>query len=83
MIGKGRYRLLKLINQTNSLKLSAEKLGIANKTAYNYIKKIESKLGKPIIISHKGGPQAGGSTELNDTGKLLMKRYEELERRMR
>ena len=31
LLGKGRYELLKYINKTNSLKLSAKKVGISNK----------------------------------------------------
>ena len=78
LIGKGRYLLLKNIDDTNSLKKSAEKLGISYKTAYNYINKIENRLSEKIIISHKGGKEAGGYTNLTLLGKELIKRYEEV-----
>ena len=77
LLGKGRYELLKYINKTNSLKLSAKKVGISNKTAYNYIKKMENNLGKKVIDSHKGGKDAGGYTKLNSTGIELIEKYEE------
>lgn len=77
LLGKGRYELLKNINKTNSLKLSALKIGISNKTAYNYIKKIETNLGKKVINSYKGGKDAGGYTKLNSTGLELIEKYEE------
>jgi molybdate transport repressor ModE-like protein len=77
LLGKGRYELLKNINMTNSLKKSAELVGISNKTAYNYIKKMENKLGEKLIISHKGGKDAGGYTKLNSTGLELIEKYEE------
>jgi molybdate transport repressor ModE-like protein len=70
--------LLKNIDKTNSLKKSAQELGLSYKTAYNYIKKIENRLSKKIILSHKGGKEAGGYTKLTLLGKELMNRYEEV-----
>jgi molybdate transport repressor ModE-like protein len=51
-------------------------LGVSYKTAYNYIRAIEGGLGKRIIDTEKGGINAGGSTRLNDLGRMLLKRYE-------
>ncbi len=89
LIGKGRYLLLKNIDKTNSLKKSAQKSGLSYKTAYNYIKKIENRLSNEnkfsnkIILSHKGGKEAGGYTQLTLLGKELIKRYEEAVRRIK
>jgi len=82
LLGKGRYELLANINKTHSLKKSAAKVGISYKTAYNYIKRIENNLGKRIIVSHKGGKDAGGYTKLNPMGEKLIRRYEEVEGRL-
>ncbi|MEM4267421.1 MAG: LysR family transcriptional regulator [Candidatus Woesearchaeota archaeon] len=76
LIGEGRYRLLKEIEITKSLKKSADAVGISYKTAYNYIKRIEQRLGRKIIESSKGGKDAGGSTKLTHIGKMLTTRYE-------
>jgi molybdate transport repressor ModE-like protein len=78
LIGKGRYLLLKNIEQTNSLKESAERLGLSYKAAYNYIRKIEKRLGGKIVQGHRGGKGAGGYTELTLLGKELMKRYADM-----
>ena len=83
LLGKGRYTLLKTINKTSSLKKSAKKIGISYKTAYNYIKKIENRLSKKIIISHKGGKNAGGYTKLAPLGKELIKKYEDAIKKIR
>lgn len=83
IVGKGRYRLLKAIGKLNSLKKAAKFVGIANKTAYNYIKKIEKRLGKKIVESHKGGKKAGGYTKLTLLGKGIIKRFEEAEKRLK
>ncbi len=79
IIGKGRYMLLKAIEKKSSLKEAAELLEISNKTAYNYIKKIENRLGSKIVETHKGGEKAGGYTKLNALGKMLIKKFEEAE----
>ncbi|MBN2457962.1 LysR family transcriptional regulator [Candidatus Woesearchaeota archaeon] len=77
LLGKGRYMLLRCIDQTGSLKKSAEACGLSYKTAYNYIKRIESRLKQKIIVTSKGGKDAGGSTTLNPFGKELLKKYED------
>jgi len=81
-MGAGRYKLLKNIKKTNSLKKSAASLGISYKTAYNYINRIEKRLGKKIVDSAKGGI-THGSTELNKTGAMLLRKYEQAVRKMK
>lgn len=76
LLGNGRYELLKKIQSTNSLKKSADALDISYKTAYNYINKMENRLGEKIIIGKKGGISAGGSTSLTLEGTALIKMYE-------
>jgi molybdate transport system regulatory protein len=82
LIGEGRYKLLKHIRDTSSLKASAERLGISYKTAQNYISRIEQNLGKDIIVSSKGG-MIRGSSRLNDTGLMLIQRFEAAMKRTR
>jgi molybdate transport system regulatory protein len=80
LLGAGRYRLLSSIQKTKSLKESASVVGISYKTAYNYIRRMERTLGKRVIVSRKGGPEAGGSSTLTEVGQLLIKRYREVAR---
>lgn len=83
LIGKGRYSLLIAIKKNSSLKKAALDIGIANKTAYNYIKHIETRLGKKVIQSHRGGKDAGGYTKLTATGEKLIKKFEEVDKRLK
>ena len=76
ILGEGRYSLLKNIEKTRSLKKSAELLKVSEKTAHNYIKRMESRLRKKIIKSSKGGKDAGGKTELTTLGRTLLKKFE-------
>ncbi len=74
--------MLKAIQKTHSLKKAAEKVGLAEKTAQNYVRKIESRLSKKIVESTKGGKDAGGSTKLNLLGKELIEQYENVRKRL-
>lgn len=75
-MGIGRYSLLKSIDKTNSVKKSSKLLNISEKTAHNYINRMENRLSKKIIFSSKGGKNAGGKTILTPMGKMLLKRFE-------
>lgn len=77
VFGKGRYQLLKNIHDTNSMKLAAKNMGICEKTAHNYVRKMESRLNKKIIKTYKGGKNAGGSTKLTAFGKFLVRKWEQ------
>ncbi|MBR9675387.1 ModE family transcriptional regulator [Candidatus Woesearchaeota archaeon] len=78
LIGQGRYSLLKEIQKTNSLKKSASIVKISEKTAHNYISRIEKRLGEKIVDTTKGGKNAGGSTKLNLLGNELIKKFEKI-----
>jgi molybdate transport system regulatory protein len=77
VLGEGRYLLLKYLDETKSLKKSAAQLGISYKTAYNYLRRMQLILGRPLIRGVKGGPSAGGSTTILPLAHTLMRRYEE------
>ncbi|OYT30128.1 MAG: ModE family transcriptional regulator, partial [Thermofilum sp. ex4484_79] len=51
-----------------------ESLGISYKFAWNYIKKIEDRLGLKIVETHRGGTSRGGA-RLTDVGRELMETY--------
>jgi molybdate transport system regulatory protein len=76
IMGQGRYEILKSIDSTHSIKKTARKLRITEKTIQNYIKKIEVRLGKKITSSYRGGRVGGGSTELTRTGRILLELFE-------
>ena len=47
--GRGRYELLRLIDELGSLKLAAQKIGMSYRGAWGKIKKTEAIIGKPLI----------------------------------
>lgn len=75
LIGEGRARLLRLIEEYSSISKAAEKMGMSYRHAWGTIKKIESALGEKVIISERGGHE-GGASQLTPAGKLLLRKFE-------
>lgn len=71
IISEGKYILLKDIEKTNSIKLSAHNLGLSYKRAHSQIKTIEKRLGQRVLERRKGV----GSV-LTQQGKDLLEMYE-------
>lgn len=69
--GRGRYELLKLIDELGSLKLAAEKIGMSYRGAWGKIKKTEDILGQELI--HKENNKEG--YRLTEFGRLCMTEF--------
>ncbi|MBN2567717.1 LysR family transcriptional regulator [Candidatus Woesearchaeota archaeon] len=80
LMGKGRSALLDAIRTTGSIKAAARHCGMTEKTAHNYIDRMESRLGERIVSTSKGG-KAGGGAALTAAGEGLLERYEKERRR--
>lgn len=78
-MGGGRYALLKSIQESGSLKKSAKHVGICEKTAHNYIRRMEKRLRSKIAIGFKGGKDGGGHVLLTNLGQELIMKYEEVQ----
>lgn len=66
-----KYKLLKEIERTKSIKKAAEILNISYKKALEHIKVIEKRLGKRIVIRERGK-----GAYLTPEGKKLIEVYE-------
>jgi len=75
IFGDGKYKLLKTIEKTGSLKLAMESLGLSYRKTWDKLKKIESTLGFEIVRSIRGGSE-GGSSEITPEGKKLIEAFE-------
>ena len=73
--GDGPYRLLKLVEQTGSLRAAAMEMGMAYTKALRLLRQAERAMGVPLTTRETGGKDGGGS-RLTETGKELTKRYE-------
>jgi len=73
IISEGKYRLLKEIEQSGSIKEAANKLGLSYKKAHSQIRTIEERLGKEVV-SRKRRKGA----VLTSTGKKIIAEYEKI-----
>ena len=75
VFGPGSFELLHGIQEKGNLKTIAEELKMSYRHAWGIIKEIEETLGKPILVTHRGGKVGGGGAELTQTGKELLEAY--------
>ena len=74
--GDGPYLLLKGIEKTGSLHQAALGMEMSYQKAWNIINASEKRLGFNIIERRVGGASGGGSN-LTDSGKVFMNKYEQ------
>ncbi|MFH0866042.1 MAG: LysR family transcriptional regulator [Bacteroidota bacterium] len=74
ILGDGKWRLLKAIEEFGSISKAATQLGISYRKAWGDLKKVEEMLTFPVIDKHRGG-FAGGSSVLTEQGIHLIKAY--------
>lgn len=74
--GEGPFRLLKLIDETGSLKQSAEQMGMAYTKALKLLNRAEKALGFKLTERQSGGSKGGGSI-LTDEGRKWINTYEQ------
>jgi molybdate transport system regulatory protein len=80
ILGAGWAKLLKTINKKDvtSLTQAAKECGYSYKYAWNILKRIEERTTQSPVSTSKGGPGGGGSVELNQWGRQLLKTFEKL-----
>jgi len=77
LIGEGRVRLLKAIDETGSLSKAAKSINISYKKAWKLIDSVNKSAKKPVIKSSVGG-KGGGGAEITDYGKSLINAFDEI-----
>ncbi len=73
--GEGPFRLLKLIDETGSLKKSADNMGMAYTKALKLLNNAEKALGIKLTERQTGGSNGGGSM-LTLEGREWINKYE-------
>ena len=67
--------LLKLIDETQSVRLACQRMQMSYSSGWNVIRTLESQLSRTLIRRSQGGA-GGGKSSLTADGKLLLERYE-------
>ena len=73
--GEGPCRLLRLVEETGSLRSAAASMEMAYSKALKLIKQAEAALGYPLTQRSAGGRDGGGST-LTAAGRAFLRQYE-------
>ena len=77
LLGEGRVRLLKAIEETGSLSKASKSLKISYKKAWSLIDSVNKSSKKPITVSSIGG-KGGGGAQLTPYGKSLITAFEKI-----
>ena len=75
VFGDGLAELLETISKHHSILGAAEELQMSYRYALHRITLAEQRLGQPLVLRVHGGAKGGGSSEVTDFGKELVKRY--------
>jgi molybdate transport system regulatory protein len=82
ILGKGGAQILEAIRNEKSVSKAAEKLGMSYRYVWNYVNRMNTVLGKPVVKAYRGGKQGGGGANLTSLGEELLQEYRRLEKHM-
>lgn len=75
VLGDGKCRLLKAIDETGCLNNALKKLGLSYRKTWDNLVKIEETLGFKIVEKQRGGA-TGGNTVLTKEGKTIVDAFD-------
>lgn len=81
-LGIGRITLLENIDRFGSINRAAKEMGMSYKKAWKLVEDMNKLSLEPLVLSEKGG-KAGGGTMITPLGKDYIKRFHELDSRLR
>ncbi len=80
-LASGRVMLLERIDKYKSISEAAKSMNISYKHAYQLINKMNQLSSKPLIETSIGGEKGGGA-KLTKMGKLVIKEFYEIKKRI-
>ncbi len=75
VFGNGLAELLEAIDKHHSILEAAEVLDMSYRYALHRITLAEERLGEALVTRVRGGAKGGGSSEVTEFGRDLVKRY--------
>ncbi len=75
ILGDGKWKMLKLIDEKGSLKAACDELGYTYRRTWGNLRKIENFFGFPLLEKHRGGSE-GGTTTLTAEGRKLVRAFD-------
>ncbi len=77
LLGEGKVKLLRAIEQEGSLSKAAKSIGMSYKKAWNLIDGLNESVHKPLVIKNIGGKDGGGTT-LTSYARQLIAAFEDI-----
>ncbi len=75
VFGSGIAELLEEIETHHSVLEAAKHMNMSYRYALHRLTTAEERLGQPLVTRTRGGSKGGGSSEVTDFGKGLVKRF--------
>lgn len=75
--GPGPVELLEKINDTGSINQAAKQMQMSYKKAWEIISMLNTKAGKPFVVTQTGGTSGGGSA-ITDEARAMIAWYQQL-----
>ena len=75
VFGNGLAELIETIDKDHSVLEAAQHLGMSYRYALHRLTLAEERLGKALVKRVRGGAKGGGSSQVTDFGRDLVKRY--------
>jgi molybdate transport system regulatory protein len=75
VFGNGLAELLEEIDNYHSILEAANHLKMSYRYALHRLTLAEERLGEPLVTRVRGGAKGGGSSQVTDFGRDLVKRY--------
>lgn len=78
LAGPGRIELLRLIEETGSIRQAALQMGMSYRAAWDAVDAMNKRAGGALVTRLVGG-RSGGGAQLTDRGRQLVRTYAQLE----
>jgi len=81
LFGAGQLKILEAIEKKGSISAAAKSLGMGYRSMWGKLKKIEQRIGKPLVISKKGGA-SGGKSFLTPDARVMLEQFKQLQQQI-
>jgi molybdate transport system regulatory protein len=78
LAGPGRIELLRLIDETGSIRQAALRMGMSYRAAWDAVDAMNRRAGSALVTRLTGG-RSGGGAQLSEAGTRLVRAYAKLE----
>ncbi len=78
VLGAGQLEILNVINDKGSISAAARAMNMGYRSMWGKLKKIEKRIGKPLLIRKKGGA-SGGNSILTFEAKIMVDKFKQLQ----